>query len=83
MSRFGKHLERDNIDLACEASLGALRDAGLGMSGIGVLAVGNLWAANMGTAQRLQKQLGQTGIPACKVANAVPHGVRRIKRPAA
>ena len=42
------------LGVASEASLGALRDAGLGMSDIGVLVVGNLWAANMGTAQRLQ-----------------------------
>lgn len=79
MTRFGKHPDEDTIDLASEASLGALRDAGLGMSDIGVLVVGNLWAANMGTAQRLQKQIGQTGIPAYNIANACATGAAAIR----
>ena len=79
MTRFGKHPDKDTIDLASEASLGALRDAGLGMPDIGVLVVGNLWAANMGTAQRLQKQIGQTGIPAYNVANACATGAAAIR----
>jgi acetyl-CoA acyltransferase len=79
MTRFGKHPEKDSIDLASEAALGALSDANLTMKNVGVLAVGNLWAANMGTAQRLQKQIGQTGIPAYNVANACATGAAAVR----
>ena len=79
MTRFGKHPDKDSIDLASEAALGALADAGLSMKDVGVLTLGNLWAANMGTAQRLQKQIGQTGIPAYNIANACATGAAAVR----
>ena len=79
MTRFGKHPDKDSIDLASEAALGALADAGLTMKDVGVLTLGNLWAANMGTAQRLQKQIGQTGIPAYNIANACATGAAAVR----
>ena len=79
MTRFGKHPDKDNIDLASEAALGALGDGGVGIGDVEVLAVGNLWQADKGTAQRLQKQIGQTGIPAYNVANACATGAAAIR----
>ena len=64
MTKFGKHPDRDVVDLGSEAIMGALADAGVTMADIGVMAAGNLMGRG-GIAQQLQKQIGQTGIPAC------------------
>lgn len=79
MTKFGKHPDKDAIDLASTAALGALDDAGLAMKDVGALAVGNLMQASAGTAQRLQKQIGQYGIPAFNVANACATGATAVK----
>ena len=42
MTKFGKHPERDIVDLGVEAIQAALKDAGVTMADIGVLAAGNL-----------------------------------------
>ncbi len=78
MTRFGRHRERDPLDLGAEAALGALRDAGVGMGDIGVLAAGNLIGGN-GFGQLLQKQIGQTGIPVYNVANACATGATALR----
>ncbi len=44
MTKFGKHPDKDLIDLASEAVLGALGDAGVTMKDIGVIGAGNLLA---------------------------------------
>ena len=69
MTKFGKHPDRDIVDLASEAALGALADGGVSVRDIGVLAAGNLMGGG-GVGQLLQKQIGQTGIPVFNVANA-------------
>jgi acetyl-CoA acetyltransferase len=79
MTKFGKHPDKDTIDLASEASLNALADAGVGMKDIGVLAAGNLMAAGAGIGQQLQKQIGQTGIPVFNVANACATGATALR----
>jgi acetyl-CoA acetyltransferase len=79
MTRFGKHHDRDVIDLAAEASLGALADGGVTMKDMGVMAAGCLQEAGMGVAQQLQKQIGQTGIPAYNVANACATGATALR----
>jgi acetyl-CoA acyltransferase len=79
MTKFGKHPDKDSIDLASEAALGALSDAGLTINDVGMMTVGNLWAANMGTGQRLQKQIGQTGIPVYNIANACATGAAAVR----
>src|SRR5699024_9454845 len=38
MTKFGKHPDRDVLDLASEAALGALRDGGVTMQDMGILA---------------------------------------------
>lgn len=42
MIKFGKHKDKDTLDLGAEAEFGALDDAGVTMPGIGVLGAGNL-----------------------------------------
>jgi acetyl-CoA acyltransferase len=69
MTKFGKHFDKDVVDLGSEAIQGALADAGVTMKQIGILAAGNLMGGG-GIAQQLQKQIGQTGIPAYNVTNA-------------
>ncbi|MGH9184851.1 MAG: thiolase family protein, partial [Acidimicrobiales bacterium] len=79
MTKFGKHPDRDTIDLAAEAAMGALADGGVSMKDMGVLAAGNLMAANAGIGQQLQKQIGQTGIPVYNVANACATGATALR----
>jgi acetyl-CoA acyltransferase len=79
MTKFGKHLDKDPVDLAAEAALGALADAGVTMKDIGVLAGGHLMGASGGIGQQLQKQIGQTGIPVFNVANACATGATALR----
>ncbi len=79
MTKFGKHTDLDLIDLASEAALGALADAGVTMAQMGVLAAGNLMQASAGIGQQLQKQIGQTGIPVYNVANACATGATALR----
>jgi acetyl-CoA acyltransferase len=79
MTKFGKHPDKDTIDLAAEATMAALADAGVTMKDVGVLAAGNLMAAGAGIGQQLQKQVGQTGIPVYNVANACATGATALR----
>ena len=79
MTKFGKHPDKDTVDLAAEAALGALRDGGVTIKDIGVLAAGNLMNANAGIGQQLQKQIGQTGIPVYNVVNACATGATALR----
>jgi len=79
MTKFGKHADKDVVDLASEAALGALRDGQVTMKDMGVLAAGNLMNAAAGIGQQLQKQIGQTGIPVFNVANACATGATALR----
>jgi len=79
MTKFGKHTDRDTVDLAAEAAMAALADGGVSIKQMGVLAAGNLMAANAGIGQQLQKQIGQTGIPVYNVANACATGATALR----
>jgi acetyl-CoA acetyltransferase len=79
MTKFGKHPDLDTVDLAAEAAMAALADAQVSIKDIGVLAAGNLMAANAGIGQQLQKQIGQTGIPVYNVANACATGATALR----
>src|SRR5687768_5204511 len=79
MTKFGKRPDDDIIDLAAEAAMAALKDAGLSMREVGVLAAGNLMNASAGFGQQLQKQVGQTGIPVYNVANACATGATALR----
>jgi acetyl-CoA acetyltransferase len=78
MTKFGKHPDKDIVDLGSEAIRGALGDAGVTMKDIGVIAAGNLMGRG-GIAQQLQKQVGQTGIPAYNVSNACATGATALR----
>jgi acetyl-CoA acetyltransferase len=77
MTKFGKHPDKDPIDLASEAALNALADAQVGVQDMGVLAYGNLMGQTSG--QALQKQIGQTGIPVYNVSNACATGATALR----
>jgi acetyl-CoA acyltransferase len=78
MTKFGKHPDLDVVDLGAQAIMGALADAGVTMRDIGVMAAGNLLGSG-GIAQQLQKQVGQTGIPAYNVSNACATGATALR----
>jgi acetyl-CoA acyltransferase len=77
MTKFGKHPDEDTVDLASQASLAALKDAGVSMKDMGILAAGNLMGGGVG--QSLQKQIGQTGIPVYNVSNACATGATALR----
>src|SRR5258708_16701004 len=79
MTKFGKHTDLDTVDLAAEATMGALADGGVSMKDMGVLAAGNLMGGAGGIGQQLQKQVGQTGIPVYNVANACATGATALR----
>jgi acetyl-CoA acetyltransferase len=79
MTKFGKHPDKDTVDLAAEASLGALKDAGVSIKDMGILAAGNLMGAGAPIGQMLQKQIGQTGIPVYNVSNACATGATALR----
>jgi acetyl-CoA acyltransferase len=79
MTKFGKHPDKDTVDLAAEAAMGALQDGGVTMRDMGVVAGSNLMGAAAGLGQQLQKQIGQTGIPVYNVANACATGATALR----
>jgi acetyl-CoA acetyltransferase len=79
MTKFGKHPDKDAVDLAAEAARAALADGGVKMKDMGILAAGNLMNAGAGIGQQLQKQIGQTGIPVYNVANACATGATALR----
>ncbi|MDQ6697697.1 MAG: thiolase family protein, partial [Actinomycetota bacterium] len=79
MTKFGKHPDKDTVDLASEAAMAALADAAVSMQDMGVLAAGNLMGGPGGIGQQLQKQIGQTGIPVFNVANACATGATALR----
>ena len=78
MTKFGKHADKDVVDLAAEAAMGALADGGVSMKDMQILAAGNLMGGG-GIGQQIQKQIGQTGIPVFNVANACATGATALR----
>ncbi|GAA10557.1 putative acetyl-CoA acyltransferase [Gordonia alkanivorans NBRC 16433] len=79
MTKFGRFADQDLLDLAATASLDALADSGQTMADMGMLALGNVYEANSHNGQRLQKQIGQTGIPVYNVVNACATGATAVR----
>jgi acetyl-CoA acyltransferase len=79
MTKFGKHLDKDVVDLASEAALAALQDGGVTIKDMGILAAGNLMGGAAPIGQMLQKQIGQTGIPVYNVSNACATGATALR----
>jgi acetyl-CoA acetyltransferase len=79
MTKFTRYPDKDLIDLGAEAALAALDDAGVTMADIDVMGAGNLMEASTGVGQRIQKQVGQSGIPVYNVANACATGATAVR----
>jgi acetyl-CoA acyltransferase len=79
MTPFGRFADKDLIDLASTAAMDALKDAQTTMDQVGVLTMGNVYEANSHNGQRLQKQIGQTGIPVFNVVNACATGATAVR----
>ena len=79
MVKFGRYPEREVHELAAEAALLALDDAGMSIQDIQFLASGNLFQANRMIGQRLMQQVGQTGIPVVNVSNACATGSTAVR----
>ena len=77
MTKFGKHPDKDVIDLAAEATMAALADGGVTMKDVQIMGFGNLMGLTAG--QSLQKQVGQTGIPVYNVSNACATGATALR----
>src|SRR6476661_1682034 len=78
MTKFGKHPDKDVVDLGAEAIRGALADGGVSMKDVGIVAAGNLMGGG-GIGQQLQKQVGQTGVPVYNVSNACATGATALR----
>ena len=78
MTKFMRYNDKDLIDLGSEAALTALTDAGLTIFDADILAAGCLFETS-GIGQRIQKQIGQTGIPVYNVANACATGATAFR----
>src|SRR5260370_4046011 len=78
MTRFMRYPDKDLVDLGSEGGLAALADAGLTVYVADILAAGCLFETS-GVGQRIQKQIGQTGIPVYNVANACATGATAFR----
>jgi acetyl-CoA acetyltransferase len=74
MVRFGVHRDRSVIELAREAGLSAMRDAGVVLSDVDESWVGYMDAAPM-LGLRVMKEFGLTGLPVTHVENASATGL--------
>ena len=79
MIKFGRFPERTVPDIAAEAALGALDDAGLKIQDMQALWCGNLYQAGAMVGQRILQEIGQTGIPVVNVANACATGATAFR----
>ena len=79
MIRFGRFPDRTVPNLAAEAALMALDDAGLGIQSIQALFSGNQVEASGMVGQRMLAEIGQTGIPVTNVANACATGATAFR----
>ncbi len=69
MTRFGVHRDRTLTELAREAGLAALRDAGMSFADVGEAFVGYMQAPPM-TGIKIMKEFGLTVLPVTRVENA-------------
>ncbi len=79
MTKFMRYKDKDLIDLASDAAMAALDDGGVTIHDMDVMGAGNLMEAASGVGQRIQKQIGQTGIPVYNVANACATGATAVR----
>src|SRR5438552_1601800 len=78
MTKFGRYPEQDVVDLASDAALDAMDDAGATIHDMNVMAVGSQFEM-FTLGQRIQKQIGQTGIACYNVSNACATGASAVR----
>jgi len=74
MIKFGRYPDKDVVQLAADATIGALKDAGISINEVEMVASGNLYQSNAMIGQRVMKEIGATGVPVVNVANACATG---------
>jgi len=74
MIKFGRYPDKDVVQLASDATIGALKDAGITMKDVQIVVSGNLYQSNAMIGQRIMKEIGATGVPVINVANACATG---------
>ncbi|WP_448661599.1 thiolase family protein [Sphingomonas sp. CJ20] len=79
MLKFGRFPGRTPGQLGAEAALLAMDEAGVGIGDIDALYCGNQFDPIGMIAQDVQKQIGQTGIPAANVKNACATGATAFR----
>jgi acetyl-CoA acetyltransferase len=81
MTRFGVFPEKSNQDLAREAGLAALADAGVGFGDVEEAFTGYIFSGTM-TGTKAMKEFGLTGLPATHVENASATGLTAFREAA-
>ena len=79
MIKFGKFPDRSVESLGAESAHGALDDAGVTINDIQALYSGNLLQAAAMVGQRIQQEIGQTGIPVINTSNACATGATALR----
>ncbi|HEX5939735.1 MAG TPA: thiolase family protein, partial [Dehalococcoidia bacterium] len=74
MIKFGRYPEKSVPELGADSVIGALKDAGMSMKDIELVACGNLYQSNAMVGQRIMQIVGQTGVPVVNVSNACATG---------
>ena len=78
MTRFADHRDKTLVELATEAGLAALADAGSDLRDVGEAYVGSMLAPPM-LGVRIMKQLGLTGLPVVTVEAASASGLVALR----
>ena len=81
MTKFGKHPDKDVVDLAAEAAMGALADGGVTIKDIGVMAAGNLMPATPASARSSRSRSARPGSRCTTWPTPAPPGPPRCARP--
>lgn len=78
MTQFGKHPDRDATDLGVEATLAAIRDAGIQPRQLEAAYCGHVFQG-MAMGQRVLAQIGLAGIPLTNVENVCSSGAVAVR----
>ena len=71
MIKYGRYPDKTIADIASEAVIAALKDAGMTMKDIQMVGSGNLRSP---VGQAIMRNVGQTGVPVVNVSNACATG---------
>ena len=78
MTKFGRYPDKDVLDLGSDVALDAMADGGATIHDMNVMAVGCQFEP-FTLGQKIQKQIGQTGIPVYNVTNACATGASAVR----